>query len=66
MRIIVGFTPGSATDITARLFAQRFSEMRGVGVTVENIPGSGRDGWGREGREGPAGRLHVNYGQTEQ
>ena len=41
VRIIVGFTPGSATDVTARMFAQRFSEMWGVGVTVENIPGAG-------------------------
>ena len=41
VRIIVGFTPGSATDVTARIFAQRFSEMWGVGVTVENTPGAG-------------------------
>ena len=26
VRFIVGFTPGSATDITARLFAQKFSD----------------------------------------
>ena len=26
VRIIVGFTAGSATDITARLFAQKFNE----------------------------------------
>jgi tripartite-type tricarboxylate transporter receptor subunit TctC len=41
IRIIVGFTPGSATDITARIFAQRFSEAWGVAVGVENIPGAG-------------------------
>jgi|RhiMethySRZTD1v2_1073278.scaffolds.fasta_scaffold00735_8 tripartite-type tricarboxylate transporter receptor subunit TctC len=41
VRIIVGFTPGSATDITARIFAQRFSEAWGVAVTVENVPGAG-------------------------
>ena len=39
VRIVVGFTPGSATDVTARLFAQRLGEMWGVGVTVENTPG---------------------------
>jgi tripartite-type tricarboxylate transporter receptor subunit TctC len=41
VRIIVGFTAGSATDITARLFAQKFSEAWKVPVTVENIPGAG-------------------------
>jgi tripartite-type tricarboxylate transporter receptor subunit TctC len=41
VRLIVGFTPGSATDITARLFAQRFAEMWNVPVTVENVPGAG-------------------------
>jgi tripartite-type tricarboxylate transporter receptor subunit TctC len=41
VRLIVGFTPGSATDITARIFAQKFSEAWGVPVTVENLPGAG-------------------------
>jgi tripartite-type tricarboxylate transporter receptor subunit TctC len=41
VRMIVGFTPGSATDITARMFAQKFSEAWAVPVTVENIPGAG-------------------------
>src|SRR5262245_32165569 len=41
VRFIVGFTAGSATDITARLFAQKFAEAWGVPVTVENVPGAG-------------------------
>ena len=41
VRFIVGFTAGGATDITARLFAQKFQEAWGVPVTVENIPGAG-------------------------
>src|SRR5262245_17872382 len=41
VRMIVGFTTGSATDITARIFAQRFSEAWNVPVTVENIVGAG-------------------------
>jgi tripartite-type tricarboxylate transporter receptor subunit TctC len=41
VRLIVGFTPGSATDITARIFAQKFSEAWGVAVMVENVPGAG-------------------------
>lgn len=40
VRMIVGFTAGSATDITARIVAQRFSEAWRIPVTVENIPGS--------------------------
>jgi tripartite-type tricarboxylate transporter receptor subunit TctC len=41
VRIIVGFTAGSATDITARLFAQKLNDAWNVPVTVENIPGAG-------------------------
>src|SRR3954453_13711081 len=41
VRFIVGFTAGSATDITARLFAQKFQEAWHVPVTVENVPGAG-------------------------
>jgi tripartite-type tricarboxylate transporter receptor subunit TctC len=40
VRIIVGFTAGSATDITARLFAQKLNELWKTPVTVENIPGA--------------------------
>src|SRR3954454_3625235 len=41
VRFIVGFTAGSATDITARIFAQKFAESWNVPVTVENVPGAG-------------------------
>src|SRR5579885_1870405 len=41
IRFIVGFTAGSATDITARLFAQKLQDAWGVAVTVENVPGAG-------------------------
>ena len=62
VRIIVGFTPGSATDITARLFAQRFSEMWGVGVTVENIPGAGGTVGVAKAAKGPPDGYTLNYG----
>ena len=41
VRFIVGFTAGSATDITARMFAQKFQDAWNVPVTVENVPGAG-------------------------
>jgi tripartite-type tricarboxylate transporter receptor subunit TctC len=41
IRIVVGFTPGSATDVSARLFAQKLSEAWNTAVTVENTPGAG-------------------------
>src|SRR5262245_19851928 len=41
VRVIVSFAPGSATDITGRIFAQKLSEGWGVPVTVDNIPGAG-------------------------
>jgi tripartite-type tricarboxylate transporter receptor subunit TctC len=41
VRLIVGFTAGSATDITARMFAQKFADAWNVPVTVENVPGAG-------------------------
>ena len=62
VRIIVGFTPGSATDVTARLFAQKFSEMWGVAVTVENTPGAGGTvGAARAAKAAPDGYT-LKYG----
>jgi tripartite-type tricarboxylate transporter receptor subunit TctC len=41
IRIIVGFTPGVAPDVTARLLADKFIESWGKAVVVENITGAG-------------------------
>jgi tripartite-type tricarboxylate transporter receptor subunit TctC len=41
IRLIVGFTPGTATDITARLFASGAADMLSQQLIVENRPGAG-------------------------
>src|SRR5213078_98031 len=41
VKIIVPFTAGSATDILARTFGQKLSEMWKQPVVVENHPGAG-------------------------
>jgi len=41
VRILVGFTPGTAPDVVARLLATKFSEAWGQGVVVENVTGAG-------------------------
>src|SRR5271168_5506935 len=41
VKILVGFTPGTAPDLVARILADRFSEVWGTPFVVENIPGAG-------------------------
>ena len=41
VKILVGFTPGTAPDLAARILADRFTEVWGTPFVVENIPGAG-------------------------
>ena len=41
VRLIVGFTPGSVADITARVLGNRMSQILGQQIVVESRPGAG-------------------------
>ena len=41
VKILVGFTPGTAPDLVARILADRFAEVFGTAFVVENVPGAG-------------------------
>ena len=43
VRFVVGYPPGGATDIIARLIAQRLSEKLGQQFVIENKPGAGNN-----------------------
>jgi len=56
VKIVVGFTPGSATDVSGRMFAQKFQEAWGQSVIVDNIAGnSGAIGTDRVAKAAPDG-----------
>src|ERR1700739_1820636 len=42
VKILVGFTPGTAPDVVARILADRFAEDWGAPVVIEDVPGAGR------------------------
>ena len=41
VKILVGFTPGTAPDLAARILADRFAEAWGTPVVVEDVLGAG-------------------------
>lgn len=54
MRIIVPFAPGGATDMLARLLAQKMGESFNQSVIVENKPGAGGNIGAEAGAKAPA------------
>ena len=42
IHLMVGFTPGSSSDITGRVFASGASQILGQNIVVENKPGRRR------------------------
>jgi tripartite-type tricarboxylate transporter receptor subunit TctC len=62
-RLIVPFGTGASTDIIARIYAQKFSEMWGQPLVVENRPGSGGVvGTEAAARGNPDGYTMLVYG----
>jgi tripartite-type tricarboxylate transporter receptor subunit TctC len=59
IRLIVGFPPGSAADITARLIGDVMSRTLGQQVVVEARPGAGSNIAAEIRRAFPSGRLHL-------
>jgi tripartite-type tricarboxylate transporter receptor subunit TctC len=41
VKILVGFTPGTAPDLVARMLADHFTNVLGAPFVVENVPGAG-------------------------
>ena len=62
VRILVGFTPGSATDVSARMFAQKLSDAWAVPVTVENLPGGGGSIGGERVARSPSDGYTLYWG----
>lgn len=60
VRIVVSFPAGSATDIVARLLADRLTQKWNVPVVVENVPGAaGQIGTGRVVRSAADGHTLI-------
>jgi len=62
IRLVVGFTPGSATDISARMFAQKLTDAWNVPVTVENTPGAGGSVGGERVAHSPPDGYTLYWG----
>ena len=66
VRVIVGFPPGGAADIAARLISQKLGDLWGRQVIVDNRPGAGGNlGAEMVAKAAPDGyTLHLAFGPT--
>src|ERR1700755_1389297 len=65
VKIVVGFTPGTAPDLVGRILADRFSDLWGVPFVVENIPGAGSNiGTDRVAKASPDGYTLLMGGNS--
>jgi tripartite-type tricarboxylate transporter receptor subunit TctC len=63
VKILVGFSPGTAPDLAARILADRFSDVWGTPFVVENVPGAGSNvATERVARAAPDGYLLLMGG----
>jgi tripartite-type tricarboxylate transporter receptor subunit TctC len=63
---VVGYPPGGATDIIARLIGQRLSERLGQQFIIENKPGAGNNIATESVINAEPGRLHGAADQSAQ
>jgi len=65
IRLVIGFPPGTATDIATRIIASRMSEILNQQVVVDNKPGAGTDIAGQiVARSNPDGYTLFMAGNT--
>src|SRR4026209_1330154 len=62
VRILVGFSPGVAPDVTGRLLAEKLSEALGKPVGVENVTGAAGNIAATRGARAAAGGHTPRHG----
>jgi tripartite-type tricarboxylate transporter receptor subunit TctC len=65
IKIVVGFTPGTAPDLAARILADRFTEDWGAPIVIENVQGAGSNiGTDRVAKAAPDGYTLLMGGNS--